>query len=98
MKKQRTQITPELKARVKGLKQKARKILAKTCIVQFRLDEEIFQALARVCEQERKPIGAVVRAWVTEKVLGRSQKRDETSIKIASLQQQIDQIRQQISR
>jgi hypothetical protein len=62
--KDRTSITPELEARVKRLKKKARKYITKSKTIQFRLDEVSYEKLFAMARQERKPAGTLIREWV----------------------------------
>src|SRR5580658_8976150 len=66
--KDRTQITPQLEKRIEKLKKKARDYIAKTEIIQFRLDENTYCELFSLAEHQRKPIGTLVREWITDKV------------------------------
>jgi hypothetical protein len=47
---------------------RAKAELAKTEIVQFRLDPENIMGLFELAELHRKPVGTMVREWVLEKM------------------------------
>ena len=63
--KERTRLTPDLVDKVAKLKRKARRYLIKTEIVQFRLDEESYRTLLSTAQKQHKPVGTLVREWVT---------------------------------
>jgi hypothetical protein len=63
--KNRTQLIPKLRARTGNLKEKATRYVAKSEILQFRLDEETYEGLYGIAQRERKPVGTLVREWVT---------------------------------
>ncbi len=98
-----TEMTPALKKRVKQLKKKARDYIAKTEIVQFRLDEQTYQDLFSIAENERRPVGTIVREWVTERVQQESttkNKRGQTNVsrlEITTLQKQLDDIKRRLA-
>jgi hypothetical protein len=64
-KKDRTKVTPALERRVDKLRDKARSYIAKSEVLQFRLDEKTYQELFSLAEAERKSVGTLVREWVT---------------------------------
>jgi hypothetical protein len=66
--KDRTKVTPELQERVRKLRRKARNFIAKTEVVQFRLDEDTYRDLFSLSKLQRRAIGTLVREWITAKV------------------------------
>jgi hypothetical protein len=108
-KKNRTEITPKLKVRISKARAKARSYIAKTEIIQFRLDAESYHNLSSIAEREHKAIGTLVREWVTEKAklqitnkaIPSTLESNNSSIvtidHIMALQQQIDELKKEIS-
>jgi len=104
-KKNRTEITPELRTRIGKVRQKARAYLVKTEVIQFRLDENTYDNLFRIAERIQKPVGTLVREWVTEKVkqelLTKKERNKFENVEVATigdvlaLQKQIDELRKQ---
>ena len=89
--KKRTEMTPELIDRIGKVKQKARDWLVKNEIVQFRLDQESYRNLFLIAERERKPIGTLVREWISERIKqdppinGKGKKVRKTSVSFSEL-------------
>lgn len=83
--KDRTQITPQLQNRVNKLKRKARDYIVKTEILQFRLDEDTYRDLFSLAEAYRKPVGTLVREWITNKVQQERAKQRADSSEITTL-------------
>ena len=105
-KKDRTEITPALEQRIGRVREKARDYIAKTEVVQFRLDEITHRELFSIAEQLRRPVGSIVREWVTERIKqelvvqktdNRNQPSATTSAQVADLQNQIEDLRRIVS-
>ncbi len=97
-------MTPGLKRRVKQLKKKARDYIAKTEVVQFRLDEQTYQDLFSIAETARRPLGTIIREWVTERVQqelnsgGKHGQATVSRLEITTLQKQLDDIKRRLAR
>jgi hypothetical protein len=64
----KVQDEPALAEKVAKLKKKARNYLIKTEVMQFRLDQETYRALFSIAENRQRPVGTLVREWITERV------------------------------
>ncbi len=58
----------QLEQRKVGMTSRARAAVAKTETMQFRLDAENIQLLYEMAVSQRKPVGAMVREWVLERL------------------------------
>jgi hypothetical protein len=102
VKKARTKITPKLESQVDRVRAKARNYIARSEVLQFRLDEKTYQGLFDIAEREGKAVGTLVREWVTSLV---KQRRDldtqpavaknfasKIEAKLAAMQKQLDNL------
>ena len=64
-KKSKEQRTPGLRTRAGSAQGRIRQYTVKSEILQFRLDEDTYKELHGIAKHERKPIGTLVREWIT---------------------------------
>jgi len=58
----------DLEQRKKRLVETARSEVAKREVMHFRLDATTIEALYAIAEEHQKPVGTMVREWVTERL------------------------------
>ncbi len=82
----------EIDRAVKEFRAASRAELAKTEVVQFRMDTDDLQRLYRVCALNKKPVGTLVREWVLE----RTGRESTTTGAANGLEQDIAEIKRQL--
>jgi hypothetical protein len=87
-------LTPdERAARMKKIRAQAQESVAKREQFNFRLDTDTINRLYALAAQQRKPVGALVREWVAERIQIEEQSRDRDEPTLVSLAQDVKEIK-----
>ena len=84
----------QLEKRKAEMTARAKAELAKTEIVQFRLDRKSIMILFKLTEKYRKPLGAMVREWVLE----RMQQETQRGANPRTIEQRLSALERQIAK
>jgi hypothetical protein len=76
----------ELQQRMTKLKLSARAQLAKTEVMHFRLDADSIEKLYAMAGKKRKPVGALVREWVLERLQTESGEKSKSAMAVSLIE------------
>jgi hypothetical protein len=87
----------ELKERMTNLKAKARAEVSKTEVMHFRVDPQNIEQLYVIAGQKKKPVGAMVREWVLERIqLELSSTKSQQPISLTDMNSRLEAVERQL--
>jgi hypothetical protein len=87
----------QLEDRMSKLKASARAEVAKTEVMHFRIDAPSIERLYVLAAQKKKPVGALVRQWVLERIELESNPSAEMTVSLFDVNQRLQAIEKHLN-